>query len=165
MLNTILKPFTLLFFCLLLNACGGSGGESESASNILESSNETVSVVEPVAVESFVVEEGQLQIDYLVAAQDFSFTTKETIEVIVELNDDQRAYISVYKDYQLLDSGRYYPDSASRVMGGALQNGSFTQSFTGLNKQSQYLLEVWFYDGSEPLQQEIYVDNNQLIWQ
>ena len=144
----------------MLNACGGSDGGSENVEAIIESPNETVSEIESVSVEQALQE-----MDSLVATQDFSFTTKDNIEVIVELNDDQRAYISLYQEYQQLDSGRYYPDSASLVISGALQNGLFKQSFIGLNKQTQYLLEVWFYDGSEPLQQELIVDDNQLIWQ
>ena len=160
MLNTILKPFALLLFCLMLNACGGSSGESENAQGIIESPEETGSEVESVVAEQVLME-----MDFLLAAQDFSFTTKENIEVRVELNDDKRAYISLYKKYQQLDSGRYYPDSKSLVIAGALQNGIFEQSFTSLNKQPQYLIEVWFYDGSEPQQQEIIVHNNQLIWQ
>jgi hypothetical protein len=158
MLNTILKIFTLLFFCLMLNACGG-GGESEGTKNMPESASES-----SADLESASAEEAQLAIDSLVAVEGFSFTTKDTIEVIVELNDHQRAYVSVYSDYQQLDSDRYYPDSASRVLGGALQNGIFKQSFTGLNKQQQYLIQVWFYDGREPLEKELSVDNKQLIW-
>lgn len=144
MLNTILKLFTLVFFGLMLNACGG---ESESVQS---------------AGEKAVVE-----IDSLVAAEDFSFTTKDNIEVIVELDDykEKRAYFSLYSEYQKLDSGRYYPESASRVMGKELQNGILNESFIGLNNQQLYLLEVWLYDGSEPLQKELSVNNNQLIWQ
>ena len=47
----------------------------------------------------------------------------------------QCAYVSVYSAYQRLDSERYYPDATSRLIAGALQDGSFTQSFIGLNNQ------------------------------
>ncbi|MFQ3175149.1 MAG: hypothetical protein ACI93H_000131 [Psychromonas sp.] len=157
MLNTILKPFALLFFCLMLNACGG-----ESDGTISFDNGSTAADIESAAVAK-----AKLAIDSLVAAEGFSFTTKETIEVIVDINADplQRTFVSVYRDYQQLASGRYYPNSDSRILDGELQNGIFKQSFIGLNNQQQYLLQVWFNDGSDPLEQELSVNNNQLIWQ
>ena len=76
----------------------------------------------------------------------------------------QRAYVSIYRKYQLLDSGRYYPDSTSRVIAGALQNGIFKQSFIGFNNQQKYLIEICFYDARVPIQRELLLKNNHLIW-
>ena len=152
MLNTIIKLISLLLFSLILSGCGGSGGgdAQENAELQLEQAEAVTTTM-----------------DSLVAAEDFSFTSKKQIQVILELNDyqDQRAFVSVYREYQLLDSGRYYPDSASRVISGQLQSGIFNESFTALDNQQEYLIEVWFYDGREPLQKELSVNNNQLIWQ
>ena len=152
MLNTIIKLISLLLFSLILSGCGGSGGgdAQENAELQLEQAEAVTTTM-----------------DSLVAAEDFSFTSKKQIQVILELNyyQDQRAFVSVYREYQQLDSGRYYPDSASRVISGQLQSGIFNESFTALDNQQEYLIEVWFYDGREPLQKELSVNNNQLIWQ
>ncbi|WP_413701788.1 hypothetical protein ACLKMH_09720 [Psychromonas sp. KJ10-10] len=63
-----------------------------------------------------------------------------------------------------LNTGRFYPDSSSRVISGALDRGIFTESFTAINQQSAYLIEIWFYDGSEPQQEVITLINNELVW-
>jgi len=158
MLNILKKQFSLAFCSLLLSGCG-SGGETESLVSVDPAP--VAPDIEPAA------EEVPLEMRELVAAQDFSFTTKNNIQVDIALNDyqDQRAYLSIYSVYQRLDSGRYYPDSASRVIGGALQRGMFEHVFIGLNNQQQYLIEVWFYDGREPLQKVLPVNNKQLRWQ
>lgn len=102
----------------------------------------------------------------LVAAEDFLFTTKQSIHVSISLPEyeTERAYISVYRDYQLLPSGRYYPDASSRIIAGNLKRGEFESRFVALNKQAKFLVEVWFYDGQDALQKEVYLVNNELIW-
>lgn len=166
MLNTIIKSFVLLLFCLTINACGGSGGGSEDTALVISESS-VAAVTEEIAVEPIAVEQAVPEMRDLVAADGFTFTSKNNIQLQIILKDyqRQRAYVSLYSTYQQLPSGRYYPDSASRVIGGALQNGEFTQSFVGLNNQPKYLIEIWFYDGLEPLQKELLVSNKQLIWQ
>ncbi|MFT6984550.1 MAG: hypothetical protein ACJAT7_000347 [Psychromonas sp.] len=158
MLNILKKRLSLLFYTLLLSACGGSGGETQSPV--------VVDSVIDSAVESISTEEAPLAIHELVATRDFSFTTKTEIEVEIVLNDyqDQRAYVSIYSIYQRLDSGRYYPDSASKVIDGGLLQGEFRQAFIGLNNQQHYLAEVWLYDGSDPLQKELFLNNSDLTW-
>ena len=159
MLNTSMKLISLLLFSLILGGCGGAGGSAESTENKESAAGEPLVFAEPV-------EQAVLEMDSLVAAEDFTFTSKNQIQVLVELSAYQelRSYVSLYREYQQLDSGRYYPDPASRVISGVLQNGIFAQSFTGLNNQQQYLIEVWFYDGREPLQKALSVNENQLLW-
>lgn len=149
MVNTIIQRISLLLFSLIVSGCGGSGGGDAQENAELQA--------QPAA---------EAAMDSLVAAEGFAFTSKQQIQVRLALSayQDQRAFVSVYRAYQYLDSGRYYPDSASRVISGPLQSGIFNASFTALDKQQQYLVEVWFYDGREPLQNELSVNNKQLIW-
>jgi len=136
---------------LSLISCGG-GGSDDSASN---SGSVDQSIDEA------------LNINQLVAANDFSFTTKSTIEVAIDLAQysDQRAYLNIYRSYQLLDSGQYYPDPASRVLASALTEGKINHSFIGLHQQPEYLIEIWRYDGQLPQQQTVMVVDNRIIIQ
>ncbi len=149
------KQTLILILCLsvfiMLSGCGG-GGDSEAAAPIAPTVDQND---EPV-----------VDINTLVAAPDFSFTTKSdvTVNLNIEQYQDQRSVINIYRQYQLLDTGDYYPKTASRVVSGPLINGHFSQSFIGLNQQTQYLVEVWSFDGSPPLQRELTVTNNQLNW-
>ena len=143
MLNNILKLFSLLLL-VLLSACNS---ETKTSKN----SNESAFIS---------AEQAQLAMQKLVVADDFTFTTKNTIEVRLDLSEyqNQRAYISLYSHYQALNSEDYYPDPTSRVLSGALVGNIFSQSFIGFNNQQQYLLEVWFYDGRNPLQKVLILD-------
>jgi len=118
------------------------------------------------------IESAKEEMSLLVANSEFDFTSKQQIDVTLDLIEelsytdkiDQRAYVSIYRDYQLLDSGTFYPNASSRIIGGDLQNGIFNHSFVSLNNQSSYLVEVWFYNGEEPIQKEIEVVGNSLTW-
>ncbi|WP_019614121.1 hypothetical protein [Psychromonas ossibalaenae] len=166
MFNIEVKTTLGLVVSFVLLGCGGSGGGETnaavpavaSASNVQAASADTSVEVE--------VEKTAMQMSSLVADPGFNFTSKKQIQVALNLSEhqDQRAYVSVYRKYKRLESGSYYPDAASRVLGGVLQDGLFNSSFVGLNKQSAYLIEVWFYDGTEPLQKEWLVNGAALTW-
>ncbi len=85
------------------------------------------------------------------------FTSKQSIDVSISLSEykAERAYISVYSNYQLLASGRYYPDASSRTIAGTLQQGEFENSFLALNKQAKFLIEESL---SIKLQDSSYID-------
>ena len=141
------KSLSLLIVSLLVTACGGGGGGG-GVENSAGNTKATVTMQE------------------LVAADDFLFTTKQSIQVSVSLAEYkiERAYISIYSDYQQLPSGRYYPNASSRTIAGNLQQGEFENSFFSLGKQSTFLVEVWLYDGQDPLQKELTLVNNKLVW-
>jgi len=150
---------TLIFiFCLAivitLNGCGG-GSSKEAPSQPTSAEKPTAQTQQPV-----------FDINNLIAAPDFSFTTKSeiTVNLVIEQYQDQRSFVNIYRHYQQLDTGAYYPSPASRVVAGALSNGTFIHSFIGLNQQQRYLVEIWSFDGLPPLQRELTVNNNQLSW-
>lgn len=147
-------------FILSLIGCGGGG---DSAADIPE--DETTAIEEPVVV---LPDEATVDMSELKASEDFTFTSKEQIQVTLDISgqveSDTRAYVSVYSDYTLLDSGQFYANASSRVVAGTLENGLFTSSFTSLDDHSTYLIEVWFYDGEQPLQSEQSIVDNTLTW-
>lgn len=165
MFNFTIKIAVSVLFMFQLIGCGGSGGGSDQA---VVTVDDTLTDEETqVLIDAAKVEMGQL-----VADEAFEFTNKQQINVALDLTDElalnnqtgQRAYVSIYRDYQLLASNEFYPDASSRVIAGELQNGLFNHVFTNLDDQSDYLIEVWFYDGEKPIQQEKSIISAGLIW-
>lgn len=170
------KLSILFIMSLLVTACGGGGGgggdaatpTNDTASTTDASSTNITPVVEPriVVTPTPAIALATVTMQELVATEAFSFTTKQSIQVSVSLAEYEkdRAYISVYGDYQQLQSGRFFPDATSRTVAGNLQQGVFESSFLSLNQQPTFLVEVWFYDGQDALQKEITLVNNKLLW-
>lgn len=137
-----------------------------------EANAEIVTIVE-VANEVFQpVPEATVNMSELIASESFSFTNKQQIEVTLDLRDELeltgqtglRAYVSIYSDYALLSNGTFYANSSSRVLAGELDDGQFNSSFISLKDQTIYLIEVWFYNGDQPLQKEQAIVKNNLTW-
>ena len=162
------KTAILFILSALVTACGGGGGNGGGAS--VDTNVEADPVLPVVVIDNSLggaaSTKATVTMQELVAADDFLFTNKQSIQVSLSLSEyeEQRAYISVYGDYQQLPSGRYYPDSNSRTIAGTLQQGEFESSFIALNQQATFLVEIWFYDGQDAIQKEITLANNKLSW-
>lgn len=143
-----------VYFTALLIGCGGS------------KSGNNPQVTEPISTIPEVQTDPVAQMNALIADKDFEFTNKQQISVNVNLKNyaDMLAYVSVYTNFKLLETGVYYPMPDSRVVSGYLRRGQFSQQFTDLKNQQNYLIEIWFYDLSSPLQKELSVTNSELIW-
>ena len=175
MLDKNIKSVGAVLSLSILIGCGGggSGGSDNSSGSV--SQTETLPATEAVIEESNNVIEShtqaELKMSELQAATNFAFSTKKEIEVNIDINTllaenallGERAYVSIYRDYALLPSGQFYPDSSSRVLSGNLSDGLFNQTFIALNNQSSYLIEVWFYNGEKPIQEELTLITNELI--
>lgn len=169
MFTTNTKIAVNVFFILNLMGCGGSEGGGNTSQNIDNVDSDTTSTVDTVDI---VDDEVSIKMSELVASDSFDFVSKQQIQVALDLvellnstgQSEQRAYVSVYRDYKLLASDDFYPDSSSRVLAGELKGGLFNQSFIGFNNQSTYLIEVWFYNGDQPLQKEKTIVKNNLTW-
>lgn len=154
----------VLFIFTLIGCGGGGGGDSTPPPTIPDDP-----IDDPV---NDLPEKATVEMSELKASDDFDFTSKQKIEVALDLTTllasnghaGLRAYVSVYSDYTLLDSGQYYANASSRVLGGDLLDGKFASSFTSLNAQDTYLLEVWFYTGESPLQREQSIVDGTLSW-
>ena len=157
MINTQIQLMTVAVLSLFIYGCGGSDGGSSSSGGTQDL------VVEP-SQESVLV--ATVEMDDLLAEEDFNFTSKNQIQVSLALTNYpyERSYVSIYSEYQQLDSGDYYPESTSRVISGVLTEGKFVQSFVSSINTQQYLLEIWSYDGQPPVQKELFLQENKLIW-
>lgn len=64
-----------------------------------------------------------------------------------------RAFIAFYSQYSTSSNGTYQAVYESRITSSALTLGVANLSFSYPLSQSSLLAEIWFYDGSAPLQQ------------
>lgn len=174
------STFFLIVINILLTACGGNEEENKTNSTVQEETydifselevpiiNETVAqLTENIATDNLSEnEEKAFDMDTLVAAENFDFINKEEITVTLNFAEykDKRGYISVYQAYRTIEDGKLFPLADSRVLAGSLIDGEFRKSFTNLNNTQQFLIELWFYDGTKPIQTEITVVNSQLTW-
>jgi len=194
MFNAKVTISVLFTFCLM--GCGGGGDEANPAIVVEDSvdsteidsielentelSHEDVAVIEVARVVAVQQEEvyveppvaATLGMDQLVASDDFSFTSKETITVSLDLSSTLaesgqsgvRARAAIYSEYTLLSNGQFYPTAKSLVIAGDLDSGQFNSSFTRLKDQSVYLIDVWFYNGDAPIQLEKSIVDATLTW-
>jgi len=192
--------FSVLFM-LSLMGCGSGGNDSNTSASLVVSEgnvNEvdsveggsevihldvandelvTVDIAKVVAVPQAEVYveppvAANIEMDELVASDDFTFSSKETITVALDLSDtlalngqsELRARVAIYSEYTLLSNGQFYPTAKKQVIAGDLDNGQFNSSFTRLKGQSMYLIDVWFYNGDLPIQLEKTIVANTLTW-
>jgi len=154
------KPgLPLLPFCLsavIICACGGGGSGSET----------DTPAPAPAAVEPETSLDPIAELNTLVIAEDFSFTSKQEVTFTVSLPayTGERVYVALYGNYRQLPSGEYYPIPESRILAGNMEQGQFRQLFTSLGGQQNYLAEIWLYDLSPPLQKELVLNDNTLDW-
>lgn len=161
--------FSLAISSLLLKACGGGGTEEKET--ILQA--QPIEVQPPKVIEEEEKEEvkelpaePKITMATLVANEGFTFDKKNEISVNINLSEykNDRSYLSIYKQYHQMQNGTFFPIAHGRVLAGSLNNGLFKQTFIADEEHSIYLIELWFYDGRSPIQQELTVMNNELIW-
>ncbi|BBM66477.1 hypothetical protein VA249_31230 [Vibrio alfacsensis] len=133
-----MKRLFTIIMGLALTACGGgdSGGGSSSAPT------PTVQSPKPERMQDLVVPHG------------FSYDpiVQGTLNVNISSFSSQRAHLSVYKEYKQNSSGGFNANYTSRIASAALKDGKTYINYTLSDSQGDLLVEVWFYDGTEPLQ-------------
>lgn len=176
MLSSKLKIASSVVFISTLIGCGGGGSSSSGNSSVgSNTSTDNSEVTQVTTVETEITQDNEvtvMRMADLIASDDFEFTNKEQVDVALDLESElidisqtgARAYVSIYEQYQVLPSGQFYPDAASRVVAGELQDGQFNQRFTAFNDDSSYLIEVWFYNGEPAMQKVQMLVNNKLTW-
>jgi len=106
----------------------------------------------------------------LVASKDFTFTNKAMVTVSLDLSErlaqsgqlNERAYVSIYSQYTMLEDGRFSPTEGARVTAGGMKKGLFKSRFTRFNGQSTFLIDITFSNGDDPIQLEQTVVANTL---
>ncbi|MGF1719302.1 hypothetical protein L4D20_04555 [Vibrio kyushuensis] len=161
--------WTALSIVFALTACGGGGGgegggsSSSTGSSGSGSAGSTSTIIEESSTESAVVARTMQD---LVVPDDFSYNPVmgHHFDVDISAYSSQRAYISVYGQFTVNQDGSYKPDFNSRITSTSLDNGTASLEFCISDSQSSVLAEIWFYDGSDPIQHQFTTAQNQWIW-
>jgi hypothetical protein len=154
----------ILSLCLsiLIVGCGGgeSGGSHADNTQIVISNTENGTPGNTVDT---------IPLRYMTelnVPNDFSYDPVVTRSFVIDISSysTDRAHASVYSQFNEQSDGSYLADYTSRVASSALINGAVSLDFVLTQSEPQILVEIWFYDGSEPLQQVFSIDQQQWVW-
>ncbi|MEZ8807891.1 RodZ family helix-turn-helix domain-containing protein [Vibrio atlanticus] len=184
----------LLIASLTLVGCGGGGGDggastpnpspstpvtstpatSTPATSTPVTSPSVVSSPATVAINpaptpvNAVISNGPqaYKMDELVIPDGFDYNSVDQFDLNIDIShiSTDRSFVSVYSRFTTRTDLTYKPDYSSKVIGGPLDNGTFTSNFSAPLSEDILLIEIWFYDGQAPLQQVVASDGSQITW-
>lgn len=143
---------------LALAACGGGDGSGGGSNDDDSSTPPPVTIVEPdepddpTTAQDLVVPEGF----------DYNPVKPGTLSVDISGFSTQRAQLSLYKQFSEDNAGNYRAHYASKVVSVPLASGKVDFDFNVSDSQKDLLVEIWFYDGSEPVKRVISVNDTSL---
>ena len=146
------------FILLALAACGGGDGSGGGSNDDDSSTPPPVTIVEPdepddpTTAQDLVVPEGF----------DYNPVKPGTLSVDISGFSTQRAQLSLYKQFSEDNAGNYRAHYASKVVSVPLASGKVDFDFNVSDNQKDLLVEIWFYDGSEPIKRVISVNDTSL---
>ncbi|WP_264877237.1 hypothetical protein [Vibrio agarivorans] len=158
------KTYLALVMSFALIGCGGGGGGSAAPAQAAEDTAEAVAEETTEVVEEVesVVESTAQSMQDLVIPDGFSFDpiTEMNIDIDISNLSTQRAYVSIYSEYEETDSGTLAPSGDHKLAGQALEAGMGNIDIVYADGVEKVLAEIWFYDGSDPIQKELTIDDN-----
>ena len=142
-----MKYLLIVLTGVLLTACGGGSGGDSSGANTPDASP-------PPTLAS---QEHNPTMQDLVIPDGFNYDPVKTGSLDVDISDfsSQRAHLSLYKQYQEESSGHYKADYQSKVFSVPLDSGKAKFDFNMSDSQKSLLVEIWFYDGTDPIRRVI----------
>jgi len=148
-MNT-LNTLTIGSIVLLLTACGGGDGGGDSGG----STSTPAATLVPTTMEELVVPDG------------FDYNPVGSYQMSIDISDTstERAFVSVYSRYNTRSDNTLKPDYSSKVVASSLANGKLELNFSAPNVNESMLVEIWFYNGEDPLQQTFSTSQSQITW-
>lgn len=143
----------ILIMAFGLSGCGGGDGGG-STSTPGGSQTPATSNGEPQLMTELNVPDG------------FSYNPVESVELDVDISaiTTKRAFLSLYRNYDTVNDQAMKPDYSSRITAISLINGSAEINLEIADSQESVLGEIWFYDGSAPIQKLFYTDQKNWEW-
>ncbi|MBE1275475.1 hypothetical protein EH171_11315, partial [Enterovibrio baiacu] len=74
------------------------------------------------------------------------------------------AYISLYGEFMENDDGTFTANYNSRITSAPVEDGEATLDYVSSDSQYYVLAEVWYYDGTSPVQKRIPNTESSWVW-
>ncbi|OUS40814.1 hypothetical protein A9R00_04160 [Oleispira antarctica] len=153
-MKNILSKIALVITAFNLVACDNMNKDSASAD--IEGTT-----IDPIITDNSDTETSITSTSQLVAPSDMKFVSHKGINLTVDLgNQGGPAYLSVYADYALSESEHWQINHDSRILASSMENTQISHNFSIPQHLKNLLIQVWFYDGREPLTKEVEIKNN-----
>ncbi|WP_112478041.1 hypothetical protein [Vibrio variabilis] len=97
---------------------------------------------------------------------DFDYRPIEAYSLLVDATNDVngRAFVSVYTEFSEKASGELEPNYESKVASQALRNGKAELNFNAAEHVGSFLVEIWTYDGNDPVKKLVTASSEKLTW-
>ncbi|MDD1779951.1 hypothetical protein LRP49_01960 [Enterovibrio sp. ZSDZ35] len=174
------KYLSIIAMTALLTACGGGGDgdttttgistdNSPSEEESSSSSNSTSMLVDTsggVANIPATVGSSATSMSSMVVPDSFSYNPNVQQSFVVDVSGyaASNATITLYRNFSANNDGSYSADYNSRLVAAQLINGQGTVDIVNTTSQYYLLAEVWFDDGTTPIQKRIPNTETSWIW-
>lgn len=154
----------MITLILFIMGCGGGGDDTGSTADTNDTSNSTVTAPETSTQPPITDVMPLRYMNELVVPENFDYNPVEghVFDIDISSYSTNRAYVSIYGQFEQNADGSYTPVYNSKLTAGSLNNGVAKLDFCIKESQASLLAEVWFYDGSSPLQKTL--NGNQSSW-
>ncbi|WP_394251463.1 hypothetical protein [Vibrio profundi] len=144
------NTLTIGSIVLLLTACGGGDGGGGGST----STPPPATPAAPTTMEDLVVPDG------------FDYNPVGSYKMSIDISNTttERAFVSVYSRYNTRSDNTLKPDYSSKVVASSLANGKLDLNFSAPNVNENLLIEIWFYNGQDPLQRTFSTSQSQITW-
>ncbi|MEZ8084187.1 hypothetical protein [Enterovibrio norvegicus] len=176
------KHLTVIALITLLTACGGGGdggdvasvtasdtgtaNDSGSASTTSSAPSMLVDTSGGVADIPETITSSATSMSETVVPDDFSYNPvlEQNFEVDIRGYSVSPAYISLYGEFTENDDGTFTANYNSRITSAPVEDGEATLDYVSSDSQYYVLAEVWFYDGTSPVQKRIPNTESSWVW-
>lgn len=103
----------------------------------------------------------------LIAPKNMKFISHKNINLAVDIENQGGgpAYLSVYVNYKQNGNNSWEVNHDSRILASSMTSSLMSHNFATPQHIQKLLVQIWFYDGREPLSEEVEIKNQiNLIW-
>jgi hypothetical protein len=142
-MNNLLLIIPVVF--LLIGCGGGGGGDDASTSN-----------PDSPADSAVVNDESSAKFETLVVPDGFNFKSSYPVDIVIDLNETENMFLSIYGKYSTDATGTPVPDTNSRIIAGEIKNGDFKGTITATSQLKSLLIEAWYVESTqEPFRETV----------